>query len=131
MPRDQQDVLRRNIRALLKERGMNLAGLASISTVAKSTLYNFYNEIDPTSLGRPSQVRIAAALGVTPDELNDPMLASERSEKESGAMSRIRQRLDRMGEEDRNEAIAMVEAILDTMDARKKRSAEKQSSKTD
>lgn len=131
MPRDQQDILRRNIRALLKERGMNLKGLANLSTVASGTLYNFFKEVEPTVLGEPSQLRIANAFGVTLDELRNPALAHEDEARMGQGTAQIKRRLDRMGEEERDEAIAMVEAILDAMDARKKRSGERHAVKAD
>ena len=68
MERD-QNVARENVRWLARARGMTLKGLADVSGIAASTLYNWLRATDPESLGEKSIAKIAETLSVSTEHL--------------------------------------------------------------
>ena len=68
MERD-QNVARENVRWLARARGMTLKGLADVSGIAASTLYNWLRATDPETLGDKSSAKLAETLSVAVEQL--------------------------------------------------------------
>lgn len=68
MERD-QNVARENVRWLARARGMTLKGLADVSGIAASTLYNWLRATDPETLGDKSIAKLAETLSVAVEQL--------------------------------------------------------------
>jgi transcriptional regulator with XRE-family HTH domain len=70
MLRERQDTLRDNIRYARMKLGLQVKDLAKIAGVGKTTISNF--EASGNKLGEMALFKIAGALGVEPEDLEDP-----------------------------------------------------------
>lgn len=70
MLRERQDTLRDNIRYARMKLGLQVKDLADAAGVGKTTIGNF--ESGGKNIGEMALFKIAGALGVEPEDLNDP-----------------------------------------------------------
>lgn len=120
---DQQDELRSYLRAKLKELGWSITVLAERSGVARSTLYNFLS--GTASASYSVLLRIAGATGDNPDEMLALAGLTEEApgrllNDDEAAKEYLRLLAAIEDDDEREQAVAMVEQMLKVVAQRRK-----------